>query len=241
MITDWLLGDMTTDSGTTMSSVRYIGALLSIGVAVLMAGDGAVGGEKAGVELFNGHDLKGWLGYGGEAINWEAVDGELRSKGGREGVRMLVTEKDYADFDFSMQFNAPADVNTGVFFRLPATVKGRPAFVGNEIQIVDEKSQRYAEKMTADRRMGAHYSVAAPRAEPPALRPNEWQSFRLRCAGSHLQVWIDEVLVQDADLSTYAEELKTAHPGLSETRGRIGLQSKDVAVRFRSLRIVELK
>ena len=223
-----------------MRSEKYMWVLLGFGLAVLMASGGAATGKDKGLALFNGHDLEGWLGYGGEAINWEAVDGELRSIGGSEGVRMLITTKDYADFDFSLQFNAPADVNTGVFFRLPAAVKGRPAFIGNEIQIVDEKSQRFAAKMTADRRMGAHYSVAAPCAEPPALRPGEWHSFRMRCEGSHLQVWIDEVLVQDADLLSYPEELRTAHPGLSEPRGRIGLQSKDVAVRFRSLRIIEL-
>ncbi len=209
-----------------------VGFLLNIVFAVV-AKDGDA------VSLFNGKDLSGWEGYGGEASNWEVVEGELRSKPGLDGVRMLMTDRDFADFEFSMQFNLPVEVNTGVFFRMPADKKGRPAFIGNEIQIMDETAARDSTKLTEDRRMGAHYSVAAPRVDPPPLRPGEWQSFRLRCVGSHVQVWIDDVLVQDADMAKYPEKLKKAHPGLTEARGRIGLQSKEVPTRFRALRVIE--
>ncbi len=67
--------------------------------------------------IFNGKDLSGWVGLGGEATNWEVADNELQTREGREGVRLLMTDRDFADFEFSMQFNAPKDVNTGVFFR----------------------------------------------------------------------------------------------------------------------------
>lgn len=192
------------------------------------------------VAIFNGKDLSGWVGLGGEATNWEVADNELRTREGREGVRLLMTDRDFADFEFSMQFNAPKDVNTGVFFRLPADGGGRPAFVGNEIQIVDEKSELYQAKMTEDRRMGAHYSVAAPINQPPALRPGEWQTFRLKCVGSSLKVWIDDVLVQDADMSEYPQAVKKAHAGLTRASGRIGLQSKGMVIRFRNLQVAEI-
>jgi len=214
---------------------------LSIGISLTLALLSVmVAKDGAEVYLFNGRDLSGWEGYGGEASNWEVVDGELCSKPGRDGVRMLMTDRDFADFEFSMQFNLPVEVNTGVFFSLPAEKKGRPAFIGNEIQIMDETAERYQAKMTEDRRMGAHYSVAPPRVEPPALRPGEWQTFRMRCVGSHLQVWIDGVLVQDADMANYPDEVKKEHSGLTEQRGRIGLQSKDVPTRFRALRVIEI-
>lgn len=193
-----------------------------------------------GVAIFNAKDLSGWLGLGGDATNWEVVDGELRAREGRDGVRLLMTDRDFVDFDFSMEFNAPKNVNTGVFFRLPATGGGRPAFVGNEIQIVDEMSELYKAKMTADRRMGAHYGVAAPINKPPLLRAGEWQRFRLKCVGSSLQVWIDDVLVQDADMARYPAAVKKEHSGLTRASGRIGLQSKGMAIRFRHLRLVEI-
>jgi len=214
--------------------ITGVGVVLSVLVAV-------VAKEAAPVSLFNGRDLSGWEGYGGKADNWEVVDGELRSKPGLDGVRMLMTDCDFADFEFSMQFNLPTEVNTGVFFRLPVGRKGRPAYIGNEIQIMDESAERYQAKMTEDRRMGAHYSVAPPRVDPPALRPGEWQSFRMRCVGSHLRVWIDDVLVQDADMAKYPEELKKTHTGLTEARGRIGLQSKEIPTRFRALSVIEIK
>jgi hypothetical protein len=210
--------------------------LLSTAMVDLLAGEKSA----QAVTIFNGKNLSGWVGFGGEATNWEVVDNELRTKQGREGVRLLMTDRDFDDFEFSMEFNAPVDVNTGVFFRLPADGEGRPAFVGNEIQIVDEKSELYKGKMTEDRRMGAHYSVAPPLAEPPALRPGEWQKFRIRCVGSSLKVWIDDVLLQDADMATYPEVIKREHPGLLRTSGRIGLQSKGTVIRFRNLRIVEI-
>ncbi len=213
--------------------VIHIGLLLGVAFAGF-AKDAEV------VSLFNGKDLSGWQGYGGEASNWEVVEGELRSKPGLDGVRMLMTDRDFADFEFSMQFNLPAGVNTGVFFRLPANRKGRPAYIGNEIQIMDETDGRYAAKLTQDRRMGAHYSVAPPRVDPPPLRPGEWQTFRMRCVGSQVQVWIDDVLVQDADMANYSAEMKKVHTGLTETRGRIGLQSKEIPTRFRALRVIEI-
>ena len=209
-------------------------------LSALGAGIGAEEKAGQGVVIFNGEDLSGWIGFGGQATNWEVVDGELRTREGREGVRLLMTDRDFTDFEFSMEFNAPVDVNTGVFFRLPAEGGGRPAFVGNEIQIVDEKSELYRAKMTEDRRMGAHYSVAAPIAKPPALRPGEWQTFRLKCVGSSLRVWIDDVLVQDADMAGYSAEVKKAHTGLVRGSGRIGMQSKGMVIRFRNLQVADI-
>ena len=211
------------------------GALLAMGIA-------GFAGEKpgGGTAIFNGRNLSGWVGFRGQASNWQVIDGELCTQEGREGSRMLMTDRDFADFEFSMEFNAPADANTGVFFRLPAHAEGRPAFVGNEIQIIDESSELYRAKMTGDRRMGAHYSVAAPINPPPALKPGQWQSFRLKCVGSSLKVWIDDVVVQDADMAKYSEEVRNEHTGLTRTSGRIGLQSKGMALRFRNLRVVEI-
>ena len=234
MITDWVAADGKAHSWGMIRLFVSVGLLLGVVFAVV-AKDGDA------VSLFNGKDLSGWEGYGGEATNWEVIDGELRSKPGMAGVRMLMTDRDFADFEFTMQFNSPPEVNTGVFFRLPADKKGRPAFIGNEIQIMDETAERYAAKMTEDRRMGAHYSVAPPRVDPPPLRPGEWQSFRMRCEGSHVQVWIDDVLVQDADMAKYPGEVKKAHTGLTEARGRIGLQSKEIPTRFRALRVIEIE
>ncbi len=187
--------------------------------------------------LFNGKDLSGWMGLNGEPVNWEvAEDGTLRNRGGMEGVRVLLTEAEYGDFELSLEFNYDKGCNSGVFFRTPNLEKGRPAFEGNEIQIVDEAEPRYAEKMTEDRRTGAYYSVAPPLAKADK-GPGVWQTLILRCEGSHLLVKLNGVTVQDADLSEYPEELKSEHPGLALEKGHLGVQSKDTPVRFRKLKV----
>ena len=66
--------------------------------------------------LFNGKDLTGWTIYGTEL--WYVEDGLLvcESDPDKE-YGYLGTEKEYKDFELSLEFKQGADGNSGVFFR----------------------------------------------------------------------------------------------------------------------------
>jgi len=66
--------------------------------------------------LFNGKDLTGWTIYGTEL--WYVEDGLLVCESGPEKeYGYLATDKEYKDFDLTLEFKQGADGNSGVFFR----------------------------------------------------------------------------------------------------------------------------
>lgn len=76
---------------------------------------------KKEISLFNGKNLKGWKVYGTE--KWYVEDGLLISESGPDkGYGYLGTEKNYKDFEVTMEFKQEADGNSGVFIR--STVDG---------------------------------------------------------------------------------------------------------------------
>lgn len=191
------------------------------------------------VYLFNGVDLSGWQPVNGHADNWSVADGILTWNGG-EGARMIATKETYADFELELEFNYAPGCNSGVFFRTPIVKAGRPAFEGNEVQIVDEAFPKYQEKMTEDRRMGAIYSVAPPTAEVKAP-PNAWHRMTIRCLGAHCRITLNDTVILDRDLTSFPAEKKKEHPGLTRPSGHICLQSKpDSKIKFRNIRLQTL-
>jgi hypothetical protein len=76
---------------------------------------------KKEISLFNGKNLKGWKIYGTE--KWYVEDGLLISESGPDkGYGYLGTEKNFKDFEVTMEFKQEADGNSGVFIR--STVDG---------------------------------------------------------------------------------------------------------------------
>src|SRR5436190_24101430 len=75
----------------------------------------------AGVQIFNGRDLTGWV----QVLDskWTVEDGVLLArqdpKGRRDGESWLITEKDYADFLLAVKFRVTPGGNSGVFLRDP--------------------------------------------------------------------------------------------------------------------------
>ena len=66
--------------------------------------------------LFNGKDLTGWTIHGTE--KWFVENGELVCESGpNKQYGYLSTNKNYKNFEFTVQFKQEANGNSGVFFR----------------------------------------------------------------------------------------------------------------------------
>lgn len=190
--------------------------------------------EKGFQPLFNGKDLAGWEGVGGQAGNWKIRDGAL-SCTGKPGSQWIATKKEYADFDLRMDFNIPKNGNSGVFIRAP---KAGAAWVsGMEIQILDDYGDKWKNLKPAQF-TGSIYAVQAP-AKRATKKAGEWQTVRIRCMGAKCDVWINGEHVVKGNL---AELAKThTQPGLNRKSGLIGLQNHSSPVHYRNIRIKRLK
>ncbi len=85
-----------------------------LAVALLIGFQGLIMAQSE--SIFNGKDLSGWTIYGTE--KWYVEEGLLVCESGPDReYGYLGTEKEYKDFELTLEFKQGADGNSGVFFR----------------------------------------------------------------------------------------------------------------------------
>lgn len=191
--------------------------------------------EEGFVSLFDGKTLAGWQ---GGKDGYEIVDGALMCK--PKGSGNLYTEKEYANFHFKFEFKLTPGANNGIGIRTP--LQGDPAFVGMEIQVLDDTAEQYDGKLAEYQYHGSVYGVVP--AKRGHLKPvGEWNSEEIILKGKQIKVILNGETIVDADLEQ-ASTPKTIddreHPGLKRDSGYIGLCGHGAEVWFRNLRIKEL-
>ncbi|MEJ7709891.1 MAG: DUF1080 domain-containing protein [Pyrinomonadaceae bacterium] len=78
-----------------------------------------------------------------------------------EGGGNLYTEKEYANFIFRFEFKTEPGGNNGVGIRAP--LEGDAAYVGMEIQILDDQHEKYKGKIKSEQHHGSVYNVIPAR------------------------------------------------------------------------------
>jgi hypothetical protein len=186
--------------------------------------------------LFNGTDLTGWKATG-KMEQWAAEPGLIVCKGGGGG--WLLTQKEYGNFEFRCEFKwAKEGGNSGIALRTPEN--GGPAYVGMEIQLIDDENWAKVHKfeLKDTQHTGSIYGV-----QPPKLQANkpigEWNSVRIVADGRKVIVVLNEKELVNANLDDYKSSYKE-HPGLTREKGHVGFQSHDGRVEFRSVYLKEL-
>lgn len=183
--------------------------------------------------LFNGKDLAGWTAVGGPIESW-GVEKDLVYTTGKGGG-WLSTDKEYANFEFKLEFKLPAGGNSGVFIRAPR--EGQPWIDGMEVQILDDDDAQYA-NLEPGQYCGSVYKVA-PAKRGATKKPGEWQAMSIRCEGPKVVITLNGQKIVDADLSKATDKQKT-NPGISRKAGYIGLQNHGTRLDFRKVEIREL-
>lgn len=191
--------------------------------------------QAEAVSLFDGETLNGWV---GATKSYEVRDGVIACIKGTGGN--LFTEGEYSDFVFSFEFRLSPGANNGLGIRSP--LKGDPAYVGIELQILDNDADKY-KNLKKYQYHGSAYGVAA--AKRGALKPTgEWNQQTVRCEGRHLSVTLNDQVILDVNLDEAAHEGKTIdgrkHPGLNRESGHIGFLGHGDMVEFRAIEIIDL-
>ncbi len=185
--------------------------------------------------LFNGSDLTGWVG---------ATDGYYVQNGAivcdPDGGGNLYTENEYDDFVLRFEFRLTPGANNGLGIRAP--LEGDAAYVGMELQILDNTARRYTD-LQPYQYHGSIYGVSP--AERGHQRPvGEWNEQEVIADGRRIRVVLNGATVLDVDLdevSTPETADGRPHPGLARETGHIGFLGHGHRVELRKLRIREIR
>ncbi len=152
---------------------------------------------------------------------WSVKDGILQP--GKKRGTWLISEKEYSDFILEFEFKLTEVGNSGVALRAP--MKGDPAFDGMELQLAD---LRYNTKAKDSELTGGIYRAIAPSKQ--VYKPTEWNSCRIELKGTKLKVTMNGEVIQDVDLTNFADKVKR-HDGSDAPpikdrplKGHIGFQ-----------------
>jgi len=194
--------------------------------------------EKADgfVALFDGISLDNWVGNKEAYI---AEDGMIVVRPADGSGGNLYTQDEYSNFILRFEFQLTPGANNGLGIRAP--LKGDAAYVGMELQILDNTAEIYAD-LQPYQYHGSVYGVIP--AKRGFLKPvGEWNKQEVIVEGSSIKVLLNGTVIVDGDIS-YAMENGTMdkqdHPGLKRNSGHIGFLGHGSEVKFRNIRIKEL-
>lgn len=190
--------------------------------------------EDEFVSLFNGKDLTGWI---GATDSYEVVDNAIQCKLDHGGN--LLTEKQYEDFVVRLQFKTPPGGNNGLAIRMPvADPKEYPDNIALELQVLDDNHIKYA-KLRDSQYHGSAYGIKP--AHRGFLRPAcQWNTQEVTVKGDKVTVVLNGYKIMETHLK---EDAPKGHPSKSDsfTKGHFGFTGHYDQVRFKNIRIKELK
>jgi HEAT repeat protein len=188
------------------------------------------------VALFNGRNLDGWA---GNKVGYKVEDGAIVFDPKAPDLSNVYTEREYGDFQFRFEFQLTPGANSGVGIRAPR--EGDAAYVGMEIQVLDNDAPMYATLQPYQYHGSVYGIIPATRG---FLRPvGEWNTEEILVRGSRIRVTLNGTVIVDGDLAAAAKGGTMdhrPHPGLDRASGYIGWLSHDSVVRFRNVRIKDL-
>lgn len=198
--------------------------------------------EEGFSSIFNGKDLDHWV-YGakGNAMK-QGVGYQVDPDKGivystvHDGGN-LYTEKEYGDFILRFDFKLTENANNGIGIRAP--LEGDAAYVGMEIQVLDDSGPEYKNLRPAQYHGSIYDCFACERGHQNPV--GEWNYEEIKADGRHITITLNGVKIVDANLDDMKdpEKLKR-HPGLANKKGHIGFLGHGARVEFRNLRIKEL-
>jgi len=205
--------------------------------------------EKQGWHLlFDGQTTKGWHNYlkpsAGPA--WSVKDGELQlDPSVKEGRGDIVTDGEYENFEFSIDWNIAEEGNSGIMFVVHEDQQYKYTFItGPEYQLLDDKKAE--DNKQANHLAGSLYDIIAPAkaAENPA---GQWNHTVIRLKDGELTFWLNGTQTVKTHLwdANWAElvaksKFKDWKSFAEYHKGHISVQDHGYHISFRNIKIREL-
>lgn len=208
-------------------------ALLTTLSASALAAQQAETGFKP---LFDGSTLNGWKLVHGRGRGYVVENGVIVCP--EDGGGNLFTDREYSDFVLRLDWRLWEGGNNGIGIRAP--LEGDAAYVGMEIQVLDDESPKYKGRLKPTQYTGSIYDVF-PARTGFVKREGAWNSYEITAYGPRIHIVLNGETSLDADLSRVADEaVLRRHPGLRRRSGHIGFLGHGTRVEFRNIRVREM-
>lgn len=189
--------------------------------------------------LFDGTNMHEWT---GNTVDYTMEDGTISLVPSKGSGGNLYTKNEYANFIIRFEFQLTPAANNGLGIRTP--MEGDAAYVGMELQILDSEHPVYS-KLEEYQYHGSVYGVIP--AKRGFLKPvGEWNYQEVIANGDHIKITLNGEVILDGNIreasnNGTATMDKKQHPGLLNKKGHIGFLGHGSPVKFRNIRIKELK
>lgn len=187
--------------------------------------------------LFDGTNMHEWT---GNLVDYSIEEGTISLTPSRSFGGNLYTKNEYGNFIFRFEFQLTPAANNGLGIRTP--MEGDAAYVGMELQILDSEHPVYS-KLEEYQYHGSVYGIIP--AKRGYLKPTgEWNYQEVEAKGDHIKITLNGTVILDGNIK---EATKNGtpdgkeHPGLFNKKGHIGFLGHGSPVKFRNIRIKELK
>jgi hypothetical protein len=179
---------------------------------------------NAQIKLFNGKDLSGWKVHGTE--RWFVEKGELICESGPDSqYGYLVSEKEFKNFELTVEFKQESNGNSGVFFHCSVEgikISGWQA----EVAPLNNSTGGIYESY------GRGWLIKPTPEKEKYLKEGKWNTMIVRMDDDKVTTWLN-----GKEMVTLTDEK------IGAATGKIALQIHDgggVKVRWRKVEIVEL-
>jgi hypothetical protein len=207
----------------------------------------AAADEAGWKPLFNGKDLDGWVQRGGKAKYRAEADEIVGSSVPNTSNSFLCTKRDYADFILELEFKVQPGLNSGVQIRSHCFDKNRTLEIkgkaykvsagrvhGYQVEI-DPSERAWTGGIYDEGRRGWLNDLKSNEAARKAFKANGWNKFRIECRGDSIKTWLNGVPAADL------KDAVTPSGFIALQVHGVGKKEEPMEVRFRNLRIKELK
>lgn len=197
--------------------------VILLGLSILLAVSGSINAQEK-ESLFNGKNLDGWKIHGTE--KWYVEDGLLVCESGPEKkYGYLSTEKNYDDFELTLEFKQEANGNSGVFIR--STFEGTKVS-GWQVEVAPPNRDTGGIYES----YGRGWLVKIPEEKENILKMGEWNKMKIRVVGGQVTTWLNGEKMVDIN-----------DDKIAKGKGAIALQIHDgggIKVRWRNMVVQEL-
>jgi len=198
--------------------VKKISLLLLLVITVLF------GQSQKAKSIFNGKDLTGWKIHGTE--KWYVENSELICESGPDKqYGYLSTDKNYKNFELTLEFKQEANGNSGVFYR--SGIEG-VKISGWQVEVAPLNSHTGGIYESYGRGW-----LIQPKAEDEQwLKTGEWNTLKIKVLGDETTTWLN------GHQMVYIKDEK-----IGKGEGFIALQIHDgggIKVRWKNIKIKTL-
>ncbi|MDR2118341.1 MAG: DUF1080 domain-containing protein [Tannerellaceae bacterium] len=187
--------------------------------------------------LFDGTNMYEWT---GNTEDYTLSDGTITLVPGKGSGGNLYSKSEYDNFVLRFDFQLTPAANNGLGIRTPQ--EGDAAYVGMELQILDNEHPVYRD-LKPYQYHGSVYGIIP--AKRGFLKPvGEWNTQEVIADGDHIKITLNGEVILDGNIREATKNGtsdKTEHPGLFNKKGYIGFLGHGSPVKFRHIRIKELK